>query len=110
MTSSAAARHALEPAYVDGRDGRLFTLYTGADPAVAQRGSLLMLAALADEQNKARHVVAESCRRACGLGYSVLQVDLHGTGDSEGEFDLAECIAMTPLGSEDLGAIRAHGK
>jgi exosortase A-associated hydrolase 2 len=46
----------------------------------------LFVPALAEEQNKARHVVSAVARRLAGQGISVLLLDPSGTGDSEGEF------------------------
>lgn len=75
----------LEPEFLNGPHGRLFSLYAG--PAAVQcRGTVLFVPALADEQNKARHVVSAVARRLAQQGISVLLLDLSGTGDSEGEF------------------------
>jgi exosortase A-associated hydrolase 2 len=40
----------------------------------------------AEEMNKARHVVARTARQLATVGWHVLQVDLLGCGDSEGDF------------------------
>lgn len=39
-----------------------------------------------DEMNKARRMAALQARRLANEGWSVLQIDLHGCGDSAGEF------------------------
>jgi alpha/beta superfamily hydrolase len=41
---------------------------------------------LAEELNKSRHVAAAQARAFAAAGYSVLQIDLYGCGDSSGDF------------------------
>lgn len=44
----------------------------------------------ADEMNKARRMAALQARAMAQSGYSVLQIDLHGCGDSTGDFGDAQ--------------------
>lgn len=64
--------------------GRLFVVVFG-DVATA-RSRVLVAPALGDEMNKSRHLVAEVGRRLAAAGVATIVPDLHGTGDSDGEF------------------------
>ncbi len=71
--------------------GRLFcTFRAGRAPASAALGTrapaLLVVPPFAEEMNKARRMLALLAQRAQAAGISVLIPDLHGTGDSDGEF------------------------
>lgn len=50
------------------------------------RGSILYLHPFAEELNRSRAVVARQARAFAAAGYAVLQMDLHGCGDSAGDF------------------------
>ena len=50
------------------------------------RGAILYVHPFAEEMNKSRRMAAEQARRFCRLGWAVLQIDLTGCGDSEGDF------------------------
>jgi exosortase A-associated hydrolase 2 len=75
---------AAEPFFVDAAPGQRFCLYH--PPAGACRGAILYVHPFGDEMNKARRMAALQARRLAAAGYGVLQVDLHGCGDSSGEF------------------------
>lgn len=51
-----------------------------------QRGCVLYLHPFAEELNSTRRVVAQQARALAQAGYGVLQIDLLGCGDSEGDF------------------------
>ena len=53
----------------------------------AGRGSVLYLHPLAEELNSTRRVVAQQARALARAGFSVLQIDLSGCGDSDGHFE-----------------------
>lgn len=55
-------------------------------PAGKPRGAVLHVHAFAEELNKSRRMVALTARALSEAGYAVLQLDLHGCGDSSGEF------------------------
>jgi exosortase A-associated hydrolase 2 len=55
-------------------------------PAGACRGALVYLHPFAEEMNKSRRMAALQARALAALGVGVLQLDLHGCGDSSGEF------------------------
>jgi exosortase A-associated hydrolase 2 len=50
------------------------------------RGALVYLHPFAEEMNKSRRMAALQARALAALGVGVLQIDLHGCGDSSGEF------------------------
>ncbi len=50
------------------------------------RGSLLYIHPFIEEMNKTRRMAAEQSRRLSEAGWNVLQLDLTGCGDSEGDF------------------------
>lgn len=55
-------------------------------PAMPPRASVLIVPAFAEEMNKCRPMQAMLGRRLAGCGLQTIAVDLHGTGDSAGEF------------------------
>jgi exosortase A-associated hydrolase 2 len=65
-------------------DGRRFCLFHAA--AAPARGALLYLPPLAEEMNCARRAAALQARALAAAGYAVLQIDLYGCGDSDGDF------------------------
>lgn len=64
--------------------GQRFCIYHPAQ-AEAPKGALLYVHPLAEEMNKSRRMVAMQSRALAAAGYSVLQMDLLGCGDSSGE-------------------------
>jgi exosortase A-associated hydrolase 2 len=66
-------------------NGQRLCLYYA--PAGAQpKAALLYLHPFAEEMNKSRRMAAMQARLLDEHGYAVLQVDLHGCGDSSGDF------------------------
>jgi len=78
------------------------------------RGGLVYIPPLAEELNRSRRMVAQQARAFAQAGFAVLQMDLHGCGDSAGEFadaswaswvrDVAlarQCLADRLAGSPD---------
>lgn len=55
-------------------------------PAGACRGAVLYVHPFAEEMNKTRRMAALQARELAAMGFGVLQIDLHGCGDSSGEF------------------------
>ncbi|UVW28883.1 hydrolase 2, exosortase A system-associated [Massilia sp. H6] len=67
---------------VDG--GQRFCLF---HPAVGDcRGAVLYVHPFAEELNRSRRMAALQARALAAQGYGVLQIDLHGCGDSSGDF------------------------
>ncbi len=64
--------------------GERFCLYHA--PQGECRGALVYVHPFAEEMNKSRRMAALQARALAALGYGVLQLDLAGCGDSDGEF------------------------
>ncbi len=75
---------AAEPFFLHVEDGQRFCLFHA--PAQACRGAVLYVHPFAEEMNRARRMAALQARALAALGYGVLQIDLHGCGDSSGDF------------------------
>lgn len=71
------------PFFLQARPGKRFCLYH--PPQGAARGMVLHLPAHAEEMNKSRRMVARQSRLLAQHGMGVLQLDLYGCGDSEGD-------------------------
>lgn len=65
--------------------GQRFCLYHPAQSA-RLRGLVLYIHPFAEEMNKARRMAALQSRALAQAGFAVLQIDLHGCGDSSGDF------------------------
>jgi exosortase A-associated hydrolase 2 len=65
-------------------DGQRFCIFH--EPRGVAKGALLYLHPFAEEMNKARRMAALQARLLAQNGYAVLQLDLHGCGDSSGDF------------------------
>lgn len=89
--------------FLPAPQGSRFALFHPPAPQAPAQGSVLYLHPFAEELNATRRVVAQQARALAQVGFAVLQVDLHGCGDSEGEF--AEADWATWL--EDARAARA---
>jgi exosortase A-associated hydrolase 2 len=74
------------PFFLRGTTGELFCIYHAPRGSRGCRGVLLHVPAFADEMNWSRRLVSIQARRLASEGWGVLQVDLHGCGDSAGEF------------------------
>ncbi|WP_317202246.1 hydrolase 2, exosortase A system-associated [Janthinobacterium sp.] len=82
MSASAAA--APRPFFLPAAEGQRFCLYHAA--AGDCRGALLYVPPFGEEMHKARRMAALQARALAASGIAVLQLDLHGCGDSAGEF------------------------
>lgn len=65
--------------------GRRFCLWH-APQGSTRKGLVIHVHAFAEEMNKSRRMVALQARALADTGFAVLQMDLLGCGDSEGEF------------------------
>jgi exosortase A-associated hydrolase 2 len=74
------------PFFLPGRAGNLFALYHRPPDAAGCRGGVLYVHPFADEMNHTRRAAALLARALAGRGWGVLQVDLFGCGDSDGDF------------------------
>lgn len=73
-----------EPFFLPSPRGPLFALYHAASGAPCE--ALLYVHPFGEEMNKSRRMAALGARRLAASGIAVLQLDLHGCGDSAGEF------------------------
>jgi len=74
-----------EPLFLEraGHGARFALFYPGAG---ACRAAVLYLHPFAEEMNKTRRMAALQARALASQGVAVLQLDLHGCGDSSGDF------------------------
>jgi exosortase A-associated hydrolase 2 len=83
--ANAAPAHApAEAFFLPVQDGFRYCLFHV--PQGECRGALVYLHPFAEEMNKSRRMAALQARALAALGIGVLQIDLHGCGDSSGEF------------------------
>ena len=76
----------IEAFYLEGTAGRLFSLLHRPPAGVIARGALAYFAPFAEEMNKSRRMAALQARELAERGWWVLQPDMLGCGDSEGDF------------------------
>jgi alpha/beta superfamily hydrolase len=62
------------------------------------QGLILCIHPFAEEMNKSRRMAALQSRALAEAGYTVLQIDLHGCGDSAGDFGEASWPLQLPSG------------
>lgn len=66
--------------------GDLFSIYYHPINDSSEKGAILYIHPFADEMNKSRRMAALQAVSFARLGFGVLQIDLPGCGDSQGEF------------------------
>lgn len=86
--------------------GYRFTLRYRPAASRQLRGVVILAPAFAEEMNRCRRMAALAARCLAGKGFEVVARDLHGCGDSSGDFsdagwndwiaDLAELVAQAP--------------
>ena len=99
------------PAEVVGT-GHRFCLYYSAERdqnGGAIRGLVLYIHPFAEEMNKARRMAALQARALAQAGFSVLQLDLLGCGDSSGDFGDAHWEMWVRDVVLGCGWLRVHG-
>lgn len=79
--------YTLQPFYLEGKAGRLFSIYY--KPANIQADAVLFFPPFAEELNKSRRMISLQARSFAQAGLATLVIDLYGTGDSEGELHQA---------------------
>ncbi|HSQ81016.1 MAG TPA: hydrolase 2, exosortase A system-associated [Casimicrobiaceae bacterium] len=86
MPDDGATPPKLEAFYLPSSEGRRFcVLHEPAEPGAGE-GAILYVHPFAEEMNKARRMAALQSRALAAAGWTVLQIDLAGCGDSEGDF------------------------
>lgn len=88
MKAPAAPAGAL-PFFMPARPGQRFCLFHQPAPGTTPRGAILYVHPFAEELNKSRRMAAMQARAFAASGFGVLQIDLHGCGDSSGDFSHA---------------------
>lgn len=78
----------LNAAFIDGSRGRLFALDTMPSGGAFQAW-IVQIPGFGEEMNRGRRIAATIARLAAGHGVATRQIDLFGTGDSEGRLDEA---------------------
>lgn len=76
----------LLPFFLPASGGQRYCLLHLPPPGRSARGGIVYVHPFAEELNKSRHVAAAQARAFAAAGYSVLQIDLFGCGDSSGDF------------------------
>lgn len=84
QANAVPAHAAAETFFLPVQDGVRYCLFHA--PQGECRGALVYLHPFAEEMNKTRRMAALQARALAALGIGVLQLDLHGCGDSSGEF------------------------
>jgi exosortase A-associated hydrolase 2 len=86
MTSSSASPRAphAENFFLPAAPGQRYCLYHPA--AGVPKAALLYVAPFGEEMNRTRRASALQARALAAQGVAVLQIDLYGSGDSDGEF------------------------
>lgn len=76
----------LDPFFLDAPSGRLFAVHHRPVDTAAIRGHILCVPPFNEEMNRCRSMVALQAQAFAQLGIGTLLLDLHGTGDSAGEY------------------------
>lgn len=76
----------LDALFLPATEGQRFCLFHRPVPGAKAKGAVLFVHAFAEEMNKSRRMAALQARALAAAGYGVLQIDLHGCGDSSGDF------------------------
>jgi len=79
------SRSAIEPRFIDGPRGKLFVILR-KPPGRASGPCVLLVPPFAEEMNKSRRMFTLLAEGLARRGVASLLPDLHGTGDSAGEF------------------------
>ena len=76
----------LKAFFLPAASGQRFCLHYVPDPDIRCRGAIIHVPPFAEELNRSRRMVALQARAFTRAGYAVFQMDLHGCGDSSGDF------------------------
>jgi exosortase A-associated hydrolase 2 len=106
MPDGGAVPPRLEVFWLESSAGRRFCLLHEPAETSAGAGAMLYVHPFAEEMNKARRMAALQARALAAAGWTVLQVDLAGCGDSEGEFGEATWDRWVADVSEAAGWLR----
>ena len=76
----------LDPFFLDAPNGRLFAVHHRPTDMASIRGHVLCVPPFNEEMNRCRSMVALQAQAFAQLGIGTLLLDLHGTGDSAGNY------------------------
>lgn len=85
-TSTGPIAVVVEPFFFDAPGGRVFAVHHRPSDAARIRGNVLCVPPFNEEMNRCRSMMTLQAQALAALGFGTLVVDLHGTGDSEGEY------------------------
>lgn len=77
---------ATEAFFLPAEPGHRFCLLNAPAGSARPHGAFVYVHPFAEEMNKARRAAALAARGLAANGFAVLQIDLHGCGDSSGDF------------------------
>lgn len=77
----------LRPFFAETPTGRRLYLHHRSQHPLSPNGLVLYVHPFAEEMNKTRRMAALQARALAAAGFEVLQLDLHGCGDSDGDFE-----------------------
>jgi len=94
MTTSPFSRveASVNPFFLKTPRGYLFSVYHAPRNGLPLRGKVLCIPPFNEEMNRCRSVQTQLAQTLAGQGFSVLMIDLHGTGDSSGEYHEARWL------------------
>jgi exosortase A-associated hydrolase 2 len=98
----------MEPFFLDTERGRRFCIYHPAVGVSPPRAAMLYLHPFAEELNRSRRMAALQARLLAAEGYAVLQCDLFGCGDSDGDFGEATWAQWLADVDAALAWLRTH--
>jgi exosortase A-associated hydrolase 2 len=75
-----------QPRFLPGPAGRYFAFHVFASVSGPRSHGIVFCPPFAEESNKSRRTVRLAAAALARAGHDVLIVDLHGTGDSDGDF------------------------
>lgn len=75
-----------EPFFLDAEPGKRFCLYHSPAGGMPLNQAFIYLHPFAEEMNKSRRMAVLQAKAFAAMGVGVLQIDLYGCGDSEGDF------------------------
>jgi alpha-beta hydrolase superfamily lysophospholipase len=90
------------------RDEHSSCLLFSPPAGLPRAGAVVHVPAFAEEMNKSRRAVANAARAMAGRGWQVLVFDLHGTGDSSGDFGDATWSGWLEDLRAAIGWLREH--
>ncbi|MBK1692140.1 hydrolase 2, exosortase A system-associated [Ectothiorhodospira mobilis] len=79
----------MDVGFFEGGRGPLFRVIHRPPAGVPARGTVLYVHPFLEEHNKSRRMAALQARRLAAGGWTVVQPDLYGCGDSDGDFEQA---------------------